>query len=179
MEFQETSVQGAYVVKPRKIEDARGWFARLWCEQEAERAGLVAATRQINMGYSKQRGTLRGLHYQLPPHQEVKILRCVRGAMFDVVVDLRPESPTFCNWHGVELNEDNHFALYVPEGCATGYLTLTDDVTMCYQASEFFHPESARGVRFDDPAFGIVWPGEITIMSDQDKTWPAFQKSEG
>jgi dTDP-4-dehydrorhamnose 3,5-epimerase len=174
MEFEETSVKGAYVVKPRKIEDERGWFARIWCAEEFAATGLSDTTKQFNMGVSRRKGTLRGLHYQLPPHQEVKILRCIRGSMFDVVVDLRPDSPTFRQWYGVELNQDNNYALYVPEGCATGYLTLEDDVAMCYQASEFYHPQSARGVRFDDPAFDIAWPVEIVVMSEQDRSWPSF-----
>lgn len=174
MKFTPTPVHGAYVIDVNRIGDDRGYFGRLWCEKEMREQGLVAVIRQSNIGFSPQAGTLRGLHYQRPPHQEVKIVRCTRGRVFDVVVDLRPDSPTYCQWHGVELNPDNGSMLYVPEGCATGYLTLEDDSEIYYNTSEFYAPQHATGVRWDDPAFGIEWPGEIRVLSDNDKRWPDF-----
>ena len=174
MKFTEAPIEGAYIVDVNRIGDERGYFGRLWCQHEFEELGLKAHIRQSNIGVSKQAGTLRGLHYQIAPHQEVKIVRCSRGAMFDVIVDLRSDSPTFKQWFGLELTQDNATMLYVPEGCATGYQTLVDDTEMYYNATEFYHPESATGVRYDDPAFGIEWPGEITVMSDNDVNWPDF-----
>lgn len=174
MEFKPTSVDGAFVIEPKKIGDERGYFARSWCENELGDAGLENAIKQVNIASSSTLGTLRGLHYQAAPFEEVKIVRCTRGAMFDVVVDLRPDSKTFKQWFGVVLDEDNACALYVPRGCATGYLTLSDRVDMTYTTSEFYAPEAARGVRYDDPAFGIEWPAEAKVFSEQDKGWADF-----
>lgn len=171
MDFRATDIEGAFVIVPKKLGDERGFFARAWCADEFRLAGLNPTIVQSNMAVSKYKGTLRGLHYQRPPHQEVKIVRCVRGAMFDVIVDLRPESGTFRKWVGVELNTDNHHALYVPEGCATGYMTLEDNTEMYYHTTAAFAPEFATGVRFDDPAFGIEWPMAPVVLSDQDKVW--------
>ena len=175
MKFTEAPIKGAYIIDVNRIGDDRGYFGRLWCEKEFEEHGLVSNISQSNIGVSKLAGTLRGLHYQTAPHQEVKIVRCSRGAMFDVILDLRPESPTYKQWFGMELNEENATMLYVPEGCATGYLTLKDNTEMYYHATEFYHPESATGVRHNDPAFGIEWPGEITTMSENDVSWPDFE----
>ncbi len=174
MKFTEAPIQGAYIIDVNRIGDERGFFGRLWCQKEYEALGLKAQLCQSNIGFSRQAGTLRGLHIQQAPHQEVKIVRCTRGAMFDVIVDLRPHSPTFKQWFGLELNADNATMLYVPEGCATGYQTLVDDTEMYYLATEFYHPESARGVRYDDPAFKIDWPRSPTVMSENDKNWPDF-----
>ena len=174
MKFTEAPVKDAYIIDVNRIGDERGYFGRLWCQKEFEELGLKAHICQSNIGVSKQAGTLRGLHFQTAPHQEVKIVRCSRGAMFDVIVDLRPDSPTFKQWFGMELTEENATMLYVPEGCGTGYQTLVDDTEMYYHATEFYHPESATGVRHDDPAFGIEWPREITVMSDNDVNWPDF-----
>jgi dTDP-4-dehydrorhamnose 3,5-epimerase len=174
MKFTEGPIKGAYNIDVNRIGDERGYFGRLWCQNEFEELGLRAHIRQSNIGANKRVGTLRGLHYQTPPHLEAKIVRCSRGGMFDVIVDLRPESSTFKQWFGMELTEENATMLYVPEGCATGYQTLVDDTEMYYHATEFYHPESATGVRFDDPAFGIQWPAEITEMSDNDINWPNF-----
>jgi dTDP-4-dehydrorhamnose 3,5-epimerase len=179
MLFHETPIPGAYVLEPHRIHDDRGFFARLWCTDEMSKHGLSTTIRQTNIGVSSKKSTLRGLHYQRAPHAEVKIVRCPRGAIFDVVVDLRPESPTFCRWHGVQLTQENQLALYVPEGCATGYLTLTSDSEIYYHTSAAYHPGSASGVRYDDPAFGIAWPGPAEVMSEQDRTWPDFQTSQG
>lgn len=175
MEFREAPIRGAYIIDVKRIGDDRGYFGRLWCEREYEALGLKTHICQSNIGFSRTAGTLRGLHYQRAPHQEVKIVRCSRGAMFDVIVDLRPDSPTYKQWFGMELNEDNATMLYVPEGCATGYLTLRDNTEMYYHATEFYHPESATGVRYDDPAFNIRWPGPIEILSPNDTSWPDFQ----
>jgi dTDP-4-dehydrorhamnose 3,5-epimerase len=174
MKFTEAPIKGAYIIDVHRIGDERGYFGRLWCQKEFEDMGLKANISQSNIGVSKQAGTLRGLHYQTAPHQEVKIVRCSRGAMFDVILDLRPDSPTYKQWFGMELNEDNATMLYVPEGCATGYLTLVDNTEMYYHATEFYHPESATGVRYNDPAFSIEWPGDINVLSDNDKNWPDY-----
>ncbi len=171
MEFEPTEINGARLIKPHKIEDDRGFFARAWCEREFLDQGLVATINQSNMAVSKEKGTLRGLHYQVAPHEEVKIVRCVRGEIFDVIVDLRPDSSTYRKWQGFVLGPENHHALYVPEGCATGYLTLADDTEIYYHTSAAFAPEHATGVRYDDPAFGIEWPMEPTVISPQDAGW--------
>jgi dTDP-4-dehydrorhamnose 3,5-epimerase len=140
--------------------------------------GLSTNISQSNIGFSPQAGTLRGLHYQKPPHAEVKIVRCTRGAVYDVVVDLRPESPSFRRWYGLELNPENASMLYVPEGCATGYLTLQNDSEIYYHTSAKYAPDAATGIRYDDPAFEIKWPGEILVTSDNDRNWPNFLADE-
>ena len=174
MIFTETEISGSYLIDVKRIGDERGFFGRLWCEKEMEEMGLVSTIKQSNIGVSPLKGTLRGLHYQTAPHQEVKIIRCPRGAIYDVIVDLRPDSPTFKKWFAVELTAENSRMLYVPEGCATGYQTLVDDTEIYYHTSEFYHPESATGVRHDDPAFGIEWPLPIAAISDNDKNWNNF-----
>ena len=174
MKFTETRIQGAYVIDVDRIGDSRGYFGRLWCEKEFREQGLVSHIKQSNIGFSPQAGTLRGLHYQKSPHQEVKIVRCTRGSVFDVVLDIRPESPTFRKWYGIELNPGNASMLYVPEGCATGYLTLEDNSEIYYHTSEFYAPDAARGVRYDDSLFNIQWPGKIAVLSENDRNWPGF-----
>lgn len=174
MIFTETEISGSYLIDVKRIGDDRGFFGRLWCEREMEEMGLVSSIKQSNIGVSPLKGTLRGLHYQTAPHQEVKIIRCPRGAIYDVIVDLRPDSPTFKKWFAVELTAENSRMIYVPEGCATGYQTLVDDTEIYYHTSEFYHPESATGVRHDDPAFGIEWPLPIAAISDNDKNWKNF-----
>ena len=174
MIFRDTPLPGAYVLQPQRIEDQRGFFARIWCQRELREHGLKGELAQSNLGFSHRRGTLRGLHFQASPHAEVKIVRCTRGSVFDVIVDLRPDSPTYRRWFGVELSADNRHMLYVPEGCAQGYLTLADETEIYYHTTEFYHPESASGVRYDDPEFGIVWPREITVISQQDRQWPDY-----
>ena len=174
MIFTETEISGSYLIDVKRIGDDRGFFGRLWCEREMEEMGLVSSIKQSNIGVSPLKGTLRGLHYQTAPHQEVKIIRCPRGAIYDVIVDLRPDSPTFKKWFAAELTAENSRMLYVPEGCATGYQTLVDDTEIYYHTSEFYHPESATGVRHDDPAFGIEWPLPIAAISDNDKNWKNF-----
>jgi dTDP-4-dehydrorhamnose 3,5-epimerase len=170
--FSETALSGAYIIEPEKINDQRGSFARVWCRRELEQHGLKGDLAQSNIGFSYRKGTLRGLHFQRAPHQEVKIVRCTRGSMFDVVVDLRPESPTYKRWFGVELNDENRRMIYVPEGFAQGYMTLADNTEMNYHTSEFYSADAASGVRYDDPVIGIRWPLAVTVISEQDRNWP-------
>jgi dTDP-4-dehydrorhamnose 3,5-epimerase len=176
MRFRETSVAGAHVIDPEPHLDDRGRFMRAWCAKEFAEHGIQFAPVQANLGYSIHKGTLRGMHFQDASAPEAKLVRCTRGRMFDVVVDLRPESASFGQWYGVELNADNGRMLYLPERCAHGYQTLEDGTEMHYMASAYYTPEAAHGVRFDDPAFGVQWPLEPTMISDQDRTWPLFQR---
>lgn len=172
MKFTETPVAGAWVVEPEPVRDERGSFARVFCAEEFARHGLAPVVAQINAGVSPRAGTLRGLHYQVAPHQESKLVTCTRGAAFDVVVDLRPASPGYGRWHAVELTPANGRMLYVPEGCAHGYLTLLPDTEVRYQASHPYAPEASRGVRWDDPRLGIAWPAPVTVISSRDASWP-------
>jgi dTDP-4-dehydrorhamnose 3,5-epimerase len=175
MLFKETRVKGAFVVELEKRGDDRGFFARAFCRKEFEAQGLDFNPVQANVGASRLRGTLRGLHYQVRPHEEKKLVRCTAGALFDVVVDLRSGSPSCKQWFGVELTAENHKMLYVPEGCAHGYLTLADRTEIFYLVSEFYSPGAERGVRWNDPAFGIDWPPvEALVMSEKDAGWPDF-----
>jgi dTDP-4-dehydrorhamnose 3,5-epimerase len=169
MIFTETKLGGAYLIDLDKHEDERGFFARSWCQDEFEKHGLNPRMVQCNISFNEKLGTLRGLHYQSLPHQEAKLVRCTMGALYDVIVDLRSDSPTFKKWLSVELTAQNRRALYVPEGCAHGFQTLVDNTEVFYQMSEFFHPECARGVRWDDPAFGIAWPISNPIISKKDE----------
>lgn len=172
MIFKETKLPGVFVIELKRLSDERGFFARQWCADEIARAGLNPALTQINTARSSATGTLRGIHYQTAPHGETKLVRCTRGAVFDVAVDLRRESPTFRQWVGVELDADSGRALYIPEGCGHGYLTLAPDTDLAYQASVPYAPASATGVRYDDPAIGIEWPAPIKVISMQDRGWP-------
>jgi dTDP-4-dehydrorhamnose 3,5-epimerase len=172
--FSETTLSGAYVIDPERREDERGFFARTWCRQEFEEHGLNPTLVQCSISFNKKRGTLRGMHYQAAPHAEAKLVRCTAGAIYDVIIDLRPESPTYTHHVGVVLNAQNRTMFYVPEGFAHGFQTLEDDTEVFYQMSEFYAPESARGVRWDDRTFDIRWPdGELTI-NDRDRTYPDF-----
>jgi dTDP-4-dehydrorhamnose 3,5-epimerase len=174
MKFIPATVIGAYIIEPEPIQDSRGFFARSWCAREFEARGLSASFVQANIGLSHRRGTLRGLHYQLPPRAEVKLVRCTRGAAYDVIVDLRPTSPTYRQWFAIELTADDRRLIYVPPGVAHGYQTLTDGCELFYETTEFYCPDLARGIRYDDPAFGIVWPLPVVVISDADLRWPAF-----
>jgi dTDP-4-dehydrorhamnose 3,5-epimerase len=175
MIFTETKLKGAFIVEIEKIGDARGFFARAWCEKELAAHDLHVHWVQANIAFSKQKGTLRGLHYQIAPYEEAKLMRCIRGAIYDVIVDLRPESPTYLQWLGVELTADNHKALYVPEGCAHGYQTLMDDTETFYPVSQFYAPGFERGVRWNDPAFGIQWlETDERMISAKDRSWPDY-----
>ncbi len=175
MIFQETPLTGAYVIEPERIKDHRGFFARVWCKNELRQQGLETELAQTNVGFSYRKGTLRGLHFQEPPHTEVKIVRCTRGSVFDVIVDLRPESPSYKRWFGVELSEENCKMIYVPEGCAQGYITLTDNAEIYYHTSEFYHPESERGVRWDNSAFDFRWPMAPSVISRRGRAFPDWK----
>jgi len=172
--FTELDLPGAHVIDLEPHRDERGFFARTWCRREFWDHGLETRIAQCNLSYNRRRGTLRGMHYQAPPHGEVKLVRCVRGAFVDVIVDLRPESATRGCHAAVELTAENRRALYVPRGFAHGFQTLEDDTEILYQMSEFHAPEHARGYRHDDPAFGIEWPVEPPIVNDRDLEWPPF-----
>ena len=175
MIFRDTGIDGAWVIEAERLGDERGFFARTWDTHEFAERGLNPRLVQCSISYNQARGTLRGLHYQAAPHEEAKLVRCTAGAIFDVVVDLRPDSSTFRGWFGVELSAENRLALFVPEGCAHGFLTLDDDCEVHYQVSEFYAPEAARGVRWNDPAFAIKWPAEVVVMNDRDRSYPDFQ----
>ena len=174
MEFVETKLSGAYLVRVKRIEDARGYFGRGFCQQEFAAHGLNPQVSQLNVGFSLKRGTLRGMHFQMAPHDEAKLVRCTRGRVLDVVVDLRPGSKTHRQWVAAELDPDEGPMLYCPEGCAHGYLTLTDNAEIYYLTSKPYAAASARGVRYDDPAFAIGWPFAPTVISDQDRNWPDY-----
>jgi dTDP-4-dehydrorhamnose 3,5-epimerase len=175
MIFLETKIAGAFEIQIEPSRDDRGFFARTWCEKEFRDHGLEHKLVQCSISFSPQKGTLRGLHYQAAPFQESKVVRCTQGAIYDVVVDLRPQSATFKSWIAVVLTAENHRTVYVPKGCAHGCLTLEDDTEVFYQMSEFSSPESARGVRWDDPTFRIVWPEKVVVISERDKSYPAFE----
>ena len=175
MIFEPLPVAGAYLITPQKRSDERGYFARVFCRDELIAQGLCADYCQANTALSPRTGTLRGLHFQRTPHAEVKLMRCTRGRVFDVVLDLRPDSPTYLRWHGAELSADNAAMLYAPAGTAHGYLTLTDDTELLYMTSAKYAPDAATGVRFDDRAFAIRWPRDITLVSQADRGWPDFQ----
>jgi dTDP-4-dehydrorhamnose 3,5-epimerase len=174
MIFTETKLKGAYVIEIKKIGDERGFFGRSWCKNEMMEHGLNDNIVQINTSLSKDKGTLRGLHFQSAPFQECKMIRCTRGSIFDLIVDLRPGSPTFLQWHGEELTEDNHKALYSPEGFAQGFITLNEDSEITYFTTQFFAPEKAKGVRWNDPQFGIELPLKPVVISERDVNWPDF-----
>jgi dTDP-4-dehydrorhamnose 3,5-epimerase len=175
MNFEPLPVAGAYLITPQRRPDERGYFARVFCQDELAQQGLCVDFCQANTAFSPRAGTLRGLHYQRAPHAEVKLMRCTRGAVYDVVLDLRANSPTFLRWFGAELSADNGAMLYAPAGTAHGYLTLTDDTELLYMTSARYAPAAATGVRFDDPTFGIAWPREIVLVSPADRAWPDFQ----
>jgi dTDP-4-dehydrorhamnose 3,5-epimerase len=179
MIFSPTPIKGAYLIDLERRVDERGFFARSWCATEFVRAGLNPDVSQINVSRSTVAGTLRGMHFQIAPHAEVKVVRCLQGAVYDVLLDLRPDSATFKQSYGVELNADQGRALYIPEGCAHGFLTLTTNADLLYQASTSYAPAHARGVRFDDPAFSIEWPRSIEVVSKADREWPEFQSEQG
>lgn len=174
MTFQETTLRDVFEIGFEPCYDDRGFFARSWCRQEFECHGLNPSVVQCNVSFNAHKGTLRGMHYQDAPYGEAKLVRCTRGSIYDVVIDLRPQSPTFKNWIAVILSDEQRNMVYVPEGCAHGFLTLGDNTEVFYQMSEFYHPELSRGVRYDDPAFQIVWPEKIAVISERDRTHPNF-----
>lgn len=175
MIFRETPLKGAFVVEPERHSDQRGFFARTWCRREFEERGLDPRLAQCNISFNQLRGTLRGMHYQASPFGEAKLVRCTMGAIYDAIIDLRPGSGTYLGHFGEVLTAEDRKMLYIPEGFAHGFLTLQDRTEVHYQMSEFYSPDHARGVRWDDPAFGIRWPGEVAVISDRDRGYPDFK----
>ena len=171
MIFSETKLKGSFVIQLEKIIDERGFFARSWDEEVFKKNGCNPRLVQCNVSFNNKKGTLRGLHYQEPPHQEAKLVRCTKGRIFDVIVDLRETSSTMNQWFGVELSENNNKMLYIPEGFAHGFQTLEDDSEVFYQMSEFYFPELAKGKRWNDPSFNIAWPIKVPIISEKDSKW--------
>ncbi len=178
MKIQPTSVNGVYVVEIEPIGDDRGFFARTFCVKEFIDAGINMSIVQQNMSLSKIKGTLRGLHYQRAPHAEDKYIHCKSGAIFDVAVDIDPQSSTYLKWFGIELSADNRKGLFISNNCAHGYQVLTDAAEVSYSSSEFYHPESEGGLRYDDPTIGIEWPVAVTELSSKDTSWPYLQDSK-
>jgi len=174
MLFKETSLEGALIVEPERLPDERGFFARTWDEREFQARGLNQRLVQCSISFNNKKGTLRGMHYQAKPHEEAKLVRCTMGEIYDVIIDLRHDSPTFKKWMAMELTADDRRMVYIPEGFAHGFLTLKDRTEVLYQMSEFHVPASARGVRWNDPAFGIRWPPAVKVLSDRDKNYPDF-----
>lgn len=172
MIFQETHLEGAFIIEPERLEDDRGFFARTWCEREAKAYGLHPKWVQCNVSFNKLKGTLRGIHYQVPPDEEAKLVRCTQGSIYDVIIDLRLDSPTFKQHFTLVLSAKNRKMVYVPKGFAHGFQTLEDDTEVFYQMSKFYAPEHARGVRWNDPAFSIQWPIEVQIISERDQSYP-------
>ena len=176
MIFKETPLKGAFIIELEKIADERGFFSRAWCQDEFQAMGLSTKIAQCNLSYNATHGTLRGIHYQIAPHEEVKVVRCIQGIIYDVIVDLRTESPSYLQWTGYELSADNRKMIYIPENFAHGYLTLADDTEVFYQVSQFYAPGSEAGIRWNDPAINIKWPKiSNIIISEKDNTWPDFQ----
>jgi dTDP-4-dehydrorhamnose 3,5-epimerase len=175
MKFVETKLPGSFVIEQQKIGDERGYFSRVWCSNVFAEQGLKPEIAQVNTSYNPYKGTLRGLHYQVAPNEEAKLIHCTRGVIFDVIVDMRSDSPTYMDWFGIELKEDSGLMLYAPEGFAHGYQAITDNSAIIYPATEFYTPKSERGVRWDDPSVGIKWPLEPLYMSDKDKAWPLIK----
>ena len=180
MIFKETRLQGAFIVEMEPIGDNRGFFARAWCQREFEARGLIACFVQNNITVSPKRGTLRGLHYQMAPHEEAKLVRCTQGAIYDVIIDLRPDSSTYMEWIGTELTAANRNMIYIPGGFAHGYQILMDDTEVFYQVGQFYAPEYECGIRWDDPTFAIDWPiAPPLTLSEKDRHWPDYDTSAG
>lgn len=176
MRFIETKLKGAYIIELETKEDERGFFARSFCHEEFEKNGLNPNIVQCNISYNKEKGTLRGMHYQVAPYEEAKLVSCTSGAIYDAIIDLRQDSSTYCQWFTVELSAKNHKMLYIPEGFAHGFQALEDNTTVFYQMSEFYHTECARSVRWDDPVFEIEWPLSVKIISEKDLNCKDFKK---
>jgi dTDP-4-dehydrorhamnose 3,5-epimerase len=174
MRFTETPIAGAYVVDLEPMSDERGFFARSFCAREFREKGLNPRVAQSNISYNFARGTLRGMHYQVDPAPETKLVRCSRGAIYDAIFDVRPASPTYCRSYGIELSEENRLALYVPEMCAHGFQTLVDGAEVTYHVGEYYTPGTEKGVRYDDPTLGIEWPLPVSVISPKDASWPDF-----
>lgn len=174
MIFLETKLKDAYIIESERLNDERGFFARTWCQREFIKRGINSKLVQCNISFNKKKGTLRGMHYQICPHEEAKLVRCTMGAIYDVIIDLRQDSKTFKQWISVNLTEENRTMLYIPEGFAHGFLTLTDNTEVFYQMAEFFAPEYAKGVRWNDPAFAINWPEKVVVISKRDEQYEDF-----
>jgi dTDP-4-dehydrorhamnose 3,5-epimerase len=174
MIFRETALRGAFIIEPERKEDNRGSFARIWCAEEFASHGLNPKFVQCNISYNKKKGTVRGMHYQAVPYEETKFVRCTTGAIYDVIIDLRPNSPTYAKHVAETLTAQNHHMLYIPEGFAHGFQTLEDHTEVSYQMSQYYASKYARGVRWNDPAFGIQWPDDVRIISDRDLHYPDF-----
>ncbi|MCQ6563573.1 dTDP-4-dehydrorhamnose 3,5-epimerase [Paenibacillus mendelii] len=174
MIFAEAALQGVYTIDLQPIDDDRGFFARTFCKKEFEAYGLHTDLVQCNLSNNRKSGTVRGMHYQLAPYEEVKLVQCVRGAIYDVVIDLRPSSATYLQWNAFELNEFNRRMLYIPEGFAHGFQTLQDETEVFYQMGNYYYPEASRGIRWNDPQFGIEWPLACEVISDKDQSYPEF-----
>lgn len=175
MKFTSTPLEGACVIELQQLTDERGFFARQWCQHEFEAKGLTARIAQVNVSYNHTAGTLRGMHYQVAPHQESKLVRCTAGAIYDVIVDLRKDSETYLQWFGVELTSENHKMLFVPEDFGHGFQTLANNTEVTYQVSEFYTPGAEQGLRHDDPAINIEWPRPVSVISEKDAGWDDFQ----
>ena len=175
MIFTETRLKGAFIIAPEMIHDERGFFARTWSPEDFAGRGLNPRVAQCNLSYNRKSGTVRGMHFQAKPHEEAKLVRCSRGAIYDVAVDLREGSPTYLQWTAAELTQDNRLMFYIPEGFAHGYQTLADDTEIFYQVSEYYRPESARGLRWDDPALGVEWPLPVSLISPRDGEHPLIE----
>jgi len=174
MKFKKTKLEGTYVIELEKQEDERGFFARVWDKKQFQNMGLSYEIQQCSISFNKKKGTMRGMHYQEPPYEEVKLVRCTKGKIFDVIIDLRKNSTTFKKWISVELSAENHKIIYVPEGFAHGFQTLEDNTEVFYQMSQFYNPDSARGVKWDDKAFNIKWPLKPTLLSEKDQSYEDF-----
>ncbi len=174
MLFTETKLKGAFILEIKKVQDERGFFGRSWCQQEMQAHGLNSQVVQSNVSYNIHKGTFRGMHFQRPPYQETKLVRCTKGAILDIIIDLRPESPTYKQWIQVELTEANYTMLYVPENFAHGFLTLQDQTEVTYQVTEFYTPRAEGGLRWNDAAFGIQLPIKPVVISAKDVAWPDF-----
>lgn len=175
MKFTETKLAGAYIIDLNKIEDDRGFFARTFCTQELEDHNLIPEVKQANMSWNEKSGTMRGMHYQVDPYQETKLVRCVRGALYDVIIDLRADSPTYGEWIGVELTADNRRALFVPRDFAHGFVTLEDNTDAFYMVSQSYVPNAESGIRWNDPKFAIDWPIQPSLVSDKDANWEDYK----
>ena len=175
MIFTEIKIKGVYLIGPEFLNDERGFFARSFCKEEFQKHGLDTDIVQCNISYNKKKGTLRGMHYQVPPFEEAKVVSCTKGSIYDVVVDLRRDSPTYCYWHAEELSADTYRMLFIPKSCAHGFQTLEDNCIVYYQMGEYYHPECARGIRWNDPSIRIVWPVPAMIISEKDKNYGDFK----
>jgi len=175
MIFNPAGLSGAYIIDMEPITDDRGFFARAWCRDTFEKRGLKTDFVQSNNSFSRSKGTLRGLHYQVSPYQEAKLVRCIKGAIYDVMIDVRPDSETYAQWFGIELNAENRRMIYMPEGIAHGFLTLQDETEILYNITQSYHPECERGIRYNDPSIKIKWPRKIEVVTEKDLQWPDFE----